>query len=389
MDNRVENNAFAKRLRRHIGGRVREYFASTAPGIEDWCHRELGALGLGDGAAVNPGGVTFHARFVDCQRANLHLRTATRILMRIDSFSATNARQLQKRTAGIPWDLFLPATCTPEINVRSRQSRLYHTGMIADSIQAAIAGSIAGAPPSACQTVFVRAMRDRFTLSLDSSGDALYKRGLKAGPARAPIRETLAAAILMAAGYTPRFPLVDPMCGSGTFSLEAAMVAKRIAAGMNRTFAFVHWPVFSDTQWAYLNNEARSHIMRLPTPCIFASDIDSRACSRLADIVRHNNLTDAIRVERLDFFESTSVAYGSDAGLVVINPPYGIRLGSGNDADRLFKRICRHLAAAFKGWTVAIVTPRRIPMRRLPFPSRRLYMTHGGLRLNLIVGSIK
>jgi putative N6-adenine-specific DNA methylase len=348
---------------------------------------------LGRDAAVVPGGVTFNGRFVDCQRANLHLRTATRILMRIDEFSATNERQLKKKAAGIPWRLFLPANPAPDINVRSRQSRLYHTKMIASTIQAAILGRISGSPGSdrqmASQTIFVRAVHDRFTLSVDSSGAALYKRGLKEGPARAPIRETLAATILMAAGYHPPQPLADPMCGSGTFSLEAAMQAKRIAAGMHRSFAFMQWPVFNDSQWAFLKKEAQHQVLGLSTPRIFASDIDARASSRLADIVQRNHLSDAVRVDHRDFFASTSDACGSNPGLVVINPPYGVRLGSGRQADALFTNICRHLVRAFRGWTVAIVTPRRVPMRQLPFPARRLALAHGGLRLNLIIGSIQ
>jgi putative N6-adenine-specific DNA methylase len=393
MDDRTDTNAFNKRLRRHIGGRVRAYFAVTAPGIEAWCHHELVALGLGRDAAVVPGGVTFNGRFVDCQRANLHLRTATRILMRIDEFSATNERQLKKKVACIPWVLFLPANPAPEINVRSRQSRLYHTKMIANAIRTAISGRISSSLGSdhqmASQTIFVRAVHDRFTLSLDSSGAALYKRGLKEGPARAPIRETLAATILMVAGYNPHQPLADSMCGSGTFSLEAAMQAKRIAAGMNRSFAFMQWPVFNDSQWVFLKKEAQRQVLGLSTPRIFASDIDARACSRLTDVIRRNHLSDAVRVDHQDFFASTSDAYGSNPGLVVINPPYGIRLGSGRQADALFTNICRHLVQAFRGWTVAIVTPRRVPMRQLPFPARRMALAHGGLRLNLIIGSIQ
>jgi putative N6-adenine-specific DNA methylase len=247
----------SKRVRRHVSGRVRAYYAITTPGVEKYCRQELIGLGIDPGdLAVGAGGVTFAGRLVDCQRANLHLRTATRILMRIDDFGATHLRRLEKKTGDIAWELFLPAGHLPDVKVSCHRSRLYHTAAIARCIRDSIKCRLAkagGSPPLIFpQTLFVRVVKDRFTLSLDSSGEPLYKRGLKAGPARAPIRETLAAAMLMAAGYDPRRPLVDPLCGSGTFSLEAAMMAKQMAPGLKRRFAFMDWPAFREGQWAFL-----------------------------------------------------------------------------------------------------------------------------------------
>ncbi|WP_172683790.1 hypothetical protein [Desulfosarcina cetonica] len=132
-------------------------------------------------------------------------------------------------------------------------------------------------PETPSQTLFVRVVEDRFSLSLDSSGPALYKRGYKTGAARAPIRETLAAAILMTAGYDPARPLVDPMCGAGTFSLEAAMMAKHVAPGANRDFAFMGWPAFAANPWAFLKRQAHRQMVVLDRPRIFASDLDADA----------------------------------------------------------------------------------------------------------------
>jgi putative N6-adenine-specific DNA methylase len=390
----VDDRAFNKRLRRHVAGRIRTYYTITAPGLEDLCRQELIGLGFDrSGLAVETGGVTFAGRLVDCQRANLYLRTATRILMRLGDFGATNLRRLEKKAGGLPWELFLPGGRLPDVKVRSRRSRLFHTQAIARCIRDSITCRLdrAVGPPSSVfpQTLFVRALEDRFTLSLDSSGEPLYKRGLKAGPARAPIRETLAAAMLITAGYDPRRPLVDPLCGSGTFSLEAAMMAKQIAPGAKRRFAFMGWPAFREGQWSFIKREAESNVQDLMQPLIFASDVDAGACDRLAGMIDGNGLSDAVSVDQMDFFQCGADQYGGGPGLVVINPPYGIRIGSAQKADALFNTICQHLVEAFKGWDVALIAPRPELFWSLPFPARCRPLLHGGLKLRLILGSIR
>jgi putative N6-adenine-specific DNA methylase len=390
----VDNRAYNKRVRRHVAGRIREYYAVAAPGVADICRQELIGLGHDSGGlAMDAGGITFTGRLVDCQRANLHLRTATRILMRIEAFSATNLRRLEKKADAIAWELFLAPGAQPDVKVSSHRSRLYHTTAIVQIFRDILTRRLEGVggppPPAFPQTLFVRAVDDRFTLSLDSSGQPLYKRGLKAGPAVAPIRETLAAAMLMAAGYDPRQPLVDPMCGSGTFSLEAAMMAKQMAAGLKREFAFMGWPAFSEGQWEFIKREADSAVQNLVKPSIFASDADAGACDRLAEIAAANGLSDAISVAQRDFFQCGADQYGGPPGLVAINPPYGIRIGSAKKADELFRMIVRHLAQRFKGWTVALIAPRPELAHGLPFPARRMPLFHGGLKLTLVLGGIK
>ncbi|MFO7713404.1 class I SAM-dependent RNA methyltransferase [Desulfosarcina sp.] len=390
----VGDSAFNKRVRRHVAGRVRAYHAITSPDFEILCRQELIGMGIDPTAmSMHTGGVTFTGRLADCQRANLHLRTVTRILLRIGAFAATNERQLERKSSEIPWELFLPSGRMPDIRVSSRRSRLYHTEAITEGLQSGIAtrsiGSLGSAPASIPQTLFVRAVEDRFTLSLDSSGDPLYKRGLKAGQARAPIRETLAAAILMTAGYDPRRPLVDPLCGSGTFSLEAAMMAKQMAPGVKRTFAFMGWPAFRESQWGFMKREAEAQVQDLEQSLIFASDIDAGACERLTGMIAGNGLSDAVQVGQKDFFQCEAAQYGGGTGLVAINPPYGVRIGSAKQADDLFMDICRHLTKRFKGWKVAMIAPRPALASRLPFSVRRMVLLHGGLKLTLIVGTIK
>jgi putative N6-adenine-specific DNA methylase len=237
--------------------------------------------------------------------------------------------------------------------------------------------------------VYVRIHHDRVTLSLDSSGDPLYKRGFKQGPARAPIRESLAAGILMAAGYDHRRPLVDPLCGSGTFSLEAALMAKHRAPGLQREFAFMAWPAFRKGQWNYLKQKAEASTITLDQPRIFASDVDEPACRQLAGIIGANGLSDAVAVAHKDLFVCEASQYGREPGLVVINPPYGVRIGSSGAANDLFLSICRHLKKEFCGWDAALIAPHRHLVRRCPFPARQLPLVHGGLKLTVLLGTIR
>ena len=385
--------AFAKRLRRHVGGRQRDYFAVAAPPFEAICEKEL--IETVPGAAnptAEPGGVTFAGRLADCLAANLHLRTATRVLMRIDAFNATNVRLLEKKTAAIAWELFLPAGSIPAIQVSSQRSRLYHSAAILEAIQSGMTARWADASAlpaaTATQTLSVRIVADKVTLSLDSSGEPLYKRGFKSGPARAPIRETLAAGILLAAGYDPSRPLVDPMCGSGTFSLEAAMLAKRMAPGGRRRFAFMDWPAFNDNAWAFLKRRAAERIATLDQPRIFASDLDADACRRLGRTMAVNHLSDAAAVSQNDMFACRGGDYEGGPGLVIVNPPYGIRIGSTRQAETLFRDICRHLQHHFNGWRTALVLPRQALCRWLPFRPVRMPLFHGGLKLTLAIGTI-
>ncbi len=390
---RSHHSTLDKRFRRHVIGRVRQYHVITIPGFETLCHRELSGLGIApDQMKAEPGGVTFSGRFVDCQKANLHLHTATRVLMRIDEFTVTNTRQLEKKAAAIPWELFLPKGQMPDFRIRSRRSRLYHTKAIYQSLSESIhrrIGVDCDAPsPTKRATVYARAIDDRFVLSMDSSGVPLYKRGVKEGKARAPIRETLAAAVLMSAGYDCRRPLVDPMCGAGTFSLEAAMMAKQMAPGIGRRFAFMDWPAFRVAPWNFLRRSAEAGMQKMPQHCIFASDVDPVSCNRLEGTVAGSGFEDAVRIRRQDFFTCHGKAFGDKTGLVVINPPYGIRLSSKKQAEKLFVGICRHLAQAFGGWNVALIVPQRQWIGRLPFPARQISFPHGGLKLTLLVGTV-
>jgi putative N6-adenine-specific DNA methylase len=391
------DNPLSKRIKRHVIGRRRTYFAAAAPSFEDLCYSELINLGLPEeNVSVVEGGVEFKSKLQDCWLANLHLRSANRILLRIDSFKASSFSQLEKKTAGIPWELYLPPTVLPDVHVTTRHCRLHHTKAIAQRL---IAGISAGEgsneetrtgekETSYGLTVYVRGVDDRFTVSIDSSGSHLHKRGLKTHHGEAPIRETVAAAALLLLGYSGKEPLIDPMCGAGTFSLEAAMMAKNIAPGWFREFAFMRWPSFSEKRWEYLKRQDEGRIINSQTQMIFASDQDSSACSRLEKCVRQNQLSDIISVTQKNFFDFHPGELTDTKGVVVINPPYGKRLGSLKESEAIFVEIGDRLNQMYKGWRMALIAPDKRLITRLPFKLEKMPFFHGGMKPALMFGTI-
>lgn len=380
------DKALQKRIRRHVRGRVHRFFAVTGPGLESLCQAELAGLCLdmSEGGAET-GGVAFSGRPVDCWRANLHLRTASRVLMRLDRFKAEHFSRFKQKIAAIPWELFLYGDRPPRIRVTVRGSRLYHSQAVAQRLSQGIQKRFADPPFLAApaeipgQTVFVRGLKDRFTVSLDSSGKTLYQRGIKAQGGTAPLRETLAAAALKLAGYTGKEPLLDPMCGSGSFALEAAMMASDIPAGWFREFAFMGWPCFEGRRWEYLRQIAGQAIGRPKAP-ILASDRDPAVCQALSRQLAKTGLSDAIQVAARDFFDFSPGELGMEPGLVALNPPYGLRLGRPEQTAAFFAAVIRHLKTGYRGWKLALIVPDRLLLPTLDLKTPRIHpFFHGGL----------
>jgi putative N6-adenine-specific DNA methylase len=391
-------NPLSKRIKRHVIGRRHTFFAATAPGFEPVCLQELLKLKAASGEArITPGGVEFEGRIDDCYLANLHLRSANRILMRIQTFRSSNFRKLEKKLLDIPWELYLHAGRLPKVHVATKHCRLHHSGAIADRFRKRIARQLARFESDqkirnialAEQKIYVRGIDDRFTVSIDTSGDLLYKRGLKKHAGKAPLRETLAATALMLAGYDGRDPLLDPMCGSGTFSLEGALMVKRIPAGWFRDFAFMGWPSFRPKRWNYIRRQAESQFVKLTRPTIFASDTDPGACQKLERCVQKYSMSDAVQVNSRDFFDLDHRGFTDRVGAICINPPYGRRLGRRNESEKFFHAICDKLKHEYQGWNLVLFAPGRKLAGTLPFQTKSYPILHGGLKPVLLIGKIQ
>jgi putative N6-adenine-specific DNA methylase len=394
-----------KRIKRHVQGKTHTFFISTLPGIEQVCLDELSRLGIPMAdTIVSNGGIEFAGRLHDCYLANLKLRTANRILMRLDTFAASNFRQLEKKISGFPWELYLQRNAPIDLNVTSKHSRLIHTDAIAERVKANIKERLDTAADESAekqkdtdrhiQQIFVRAENDQFTVSIDSTGMLLHKRGLKIQGGQAPVRETIAAAILSLAGYRPDEPLIDPMCGTGTFSLEAAMITGNIPAGWFRKFVFMDWPAFKASRWKDIRREAAKKISVPSGPMIFASDIDPENSLKLHQVIVNNNLSEMIRVFSSDFFDLYpktihGMVKDQPPGLITLNPPYGRRLENKNSIDTLFADIGKKLKKDFKGWKAAILVPDKRLVKAIPFKTTTHDFFHGGLRITLVTGKIR
>ncbi len=391
--------ALEKRIKRHVTGPEQEFFVVTAPALEHLCYNELKNLPLAcKDAHIVTGGITFKGRLQDCYMANVQLATANRILMRIAYFSAHTFYKLQKKIARIPWELYLTADSRLTFRIRSHQSRLYHTEAVGDCFAKVLrerlsaygAVSAEGERTAHNQQIFVRIVDNQFTVSLDSSGELLHKRGLKNYRAVAPVRETIAAAVLQLAGYNENEPLIDPLCGSGTFTLEAAMKVKHIPPGWFREFAFMGWPGFSNRRWQHLKKTCGSDIRTKSRPQIFASDHDETMCALLRQTVEEHNLSDAVRVECKDFFTIEPRNVTGDRGLVVLNPPFGLRMRERFNDEDFFEAVCRHVQKVYRGWRVALLIPAPHGKHKALFPGLKKYILwHGGLKVALLTGTVQ
>ncbi len=389
--------AFMKRIRRRILAVSWEFFAVTAPGLEKICRNECDSFPfLNSSLKVIKGGVEFSGRVHLVYEANLYIHTANRIMMRIGDFKAANFRQLEKKLSEFSWELFLNPHNTVRVKVSATHSRLYHTEAVGSRISGILQRaqcSIQNSPKSSgamVQTLYARIVDDRVRLSLDSSGEILYKRGIKTHGGKAPLRETTACAVLLLAGYNGREPLIDPMCGSGTFSLEAAMMAMNIPPGWFRQFAFMQWPCFSPARWKFIRDQAQKQFLHVEKPMIFASDIDPQMCHELKNCVNKNGFEHIIKIsDGHDFFTLCPENLTNRPGLVVLNPPYGLRMDPlEENTDHLFGEIFKKLKKDYKQWKVAMIIPNQRLIRKTTLPFKIQPLFHGGLRLFLLHGTI-
>src|SRR2546421_1247454 len=261
-----------------------DLFAVAAPGLDSVLESELGSLGLR--ARWVPGGAELQGSVRDLERLNLWLRTASRVLVRLGQVKATSFAELVRKAGALPFETVLRAGQSVSLRVTCHKSRLYHSGAVAERLHGALEERLGGSVPEAAadeegdappQLLLARFDHDVCTVSADSSGALLHRRGYRLSQSRAPLRETLAAAVLLAAGYTGAQPLIDPLCGSGTIAIEAALLARRRAPGLTRRFAFQRWPRHDAGKYEALQARAReSELARAPA-AIVASDADAAA----------------------------------------------------------------------------------------------------------------
>ena len=391
----MKTSSFEKRVKRRIIGREHRFFAVCSPGLKTICRNEMLASGFPeDNIRVIQGGIEFKSKPETCMQFNLNLRSPLKILMRINQFKADSFRKLEKKIDAIDWILYLPQNSSPNFNVTSKKSRLYHSDAIAQRCEKIIlnqlsSGFTSSAKNKSNQTINIRAVHDDFTISLDSTGELLFKRGIKQKVSKAPLRENLAFAMLFWTQFSKDDILIDPMCGSGTFSLEAAMMKTKVPPGFFRSFAFENWPGFSPKTYAYLKKQAKKKLLPFSEKQIFASDIDDTALAALEQNISNHDFCHIIDTSKKDFFSiNSSMISPGKKGVVLLNPPYGKRLGKKTNTQSFYREIGKKLAADFKGWRVGIILPSRPCKFYLELKLELKPIYHGGLDIFAGIGMV-
>ena len=318
-------------------------------------------------------------------RANLWLRTATRVLVRMATFRATTFAELERNARRVPWDRYVGRGRAAEFAVTARKSKLIHTGGIEDRLRSGLGARlpVSDKPRSAvagAQLFVVRAVRDEFEISADSSGELLHLRGYRQAVGKAPIRETLAAALLLAEEWKGDTPLVDPFCGSGTIPVEAALIARRIAPGIRRAFAVLHWPGADLRLWTSLVAEARSGELARAPATILGSDRDKGAVAAARANAERAGV--AADIEFSQCAVSAIEPPGGGDGLVATNPPYGVRASATSDVRNLYAQFGNVMRAKCPTWRVAFFAAHQRHVSATGLATRELFRTsNGGIRI--------
>ncbi|WP_372604895.1 class I SAM-dependent RNA methyltransferase [Actibacterium sp.] len=357
-----------------------EIFLVATPGLEDVLCAEAQELGFA-GAAVVPGGVSFQGGWPDVWRANLVLRGATRVLARIGAFRAFHLAQLDKRARKFPWADLLNPDVPVRVETTTKRSKIYHAGAATQRIETALRESLgATISPEAEVVIKVRIDDDMVTISLDTSGVSLHKRGHKEAVNKAPMRETMAAMFLRQMGFDGSQTVVDPMCGSGTFVIEAAEIAAGLLPGRSRSFAFEKLRNFDADVWAA---QRTSGTTKTPTAHFYGSDRDAGAIKMSRANADRAGVTEFTSFQTLSVSDLTPP--DGPPGIVIVNPPYGARIGNKRPLFAAYGALGQTLSARFSGWRVGIITTDNSLARAsaLPFLPLGPSVAHGGLKVHL------
>jgi len=357
-----------------------EIFLATAPGLESSLHDEVRNKGFKQVKATK-GGVTLKGGWPEVWRANLWIRGASRVLARIASFQVLHLSQLDMRAREVPWGDILHPDIPFRVDVSCSKSRIYHSGAAAERIVRAIKETLkAPHSPEAEITVMARIERDICTISIDTSGELLHKRGYKESVNKAPLRENIAALFLQQCGYNGQESVYDPMCGSGTFVIEAAEIAARLNPGRARQFAFEKLVTYDPEAWQKMRTVQRQANSDLH---FYGSDRDEGAVKMSTENAARAGISEYTEFKQQTISDITPPT--SAPGLVILNPPYGNRIGDKKALMPLYQTLGRVLSTRFSGWRVGIVTT-DVSLAKatgLPFIPTTAPVQNGGLRISL------
>ena len=388
------SKAHLRHLKQYIQAPVHRFAAIVPPELATICHDELAAMGFSS-LSMTDAGVEFSGKLRSCYLPNLSLRTASRILCRLPPFRAGVVQELFHKVLLCRWELWLNPRLPLEVRAFVWNSRVNHEGLVAQTVTQgirkrfqtqhlpppalSIPESLDEGTAESCpkQRVLIHLRENHCEISLDTTGDHLHRRGYRLEHSGAPLRETLAAAILMRMKWNGNVPLVDGMCGAGTVPIEAALLARRLSPGLRRSFLIERWPSFQEKSWNHLREELlRLALARSPAP-ILALDEDARSLETARKNAERAGVDQDIRWQCGDFFTFKPQDYQLPPGLLVLDPPYGKRLEGGG--REFYERVGLHLRQFFEGWQTAILVPSKTLAMSLRMPRVRFWqIVHGG-----------
>ena len=335
-----------------------ELLIPTLFGLEGLCAEELRRLGLPEVKAEN-GRVGCKARPEDIARVNLNLRTGERVLLVVGRYHATDFEALFEGAKALPWEDYIPREGAFPVKGHSLNSQLHAVPAIQAVLKKALAARLGSKygmdtlPESgALYQVQFSIMHDEVTLMLDTSGAGLHKRGYRAVGVVAPLRETLAAAMVLLSRYRGRDPFCDPFCGSGTIAIEAALIAKNRAPGLNRAFSAQRWRWLDSGLWLQAADEAMDKEFHGDYD-IWGGDIDPKAVAIARDNAVKADVEDVVRFEVAD---AAKFHREAPVGRVVTNPPYGERILEKREAEELYRAFGKAVRALPEGWKVSVLS---------------------------------
>lgn len=371
----------------------------TAPGLEEILADEIATL-TGRRGETSPGGVAFPGGLKDMRRVNLWSRIANRVLVRVDEFHASTFHELERKAKQVDWGRFVASGQSVRFRVTCKKSKLYHSDAVAERLAMAVKAKVGGNKhvvtandvdedeeggdtTQNAQLFVVRIVDDMCSISADSSGDLLHRRGYRQAVAKAPLRETIAAAMIIGSGWDMKAPLIDPMCGAGTIAIEGAMMARRIAPGLNRRFAFESWPRHSTAEWSAELDAARAQQLDKSPARIVASDRDEGAITAAVANAERAGVSADIQ---LDVRALSAAAVPDEACWIVTNPPYGMRLGEGGSLRDLYAQFGK-IVRAGSGSRVALLSADSELEDQMKMSLHEVFRTsNGGIPVHLMIG---
>lgn len=332
--------------------------ATAAFGLESVVARELEALGY-DNLIVENGKVTFVGDERDIVKCNLWLRCADRLLLKMSEFRATDFEELYQGVLKIQWENFIPLNGKMHVVGKSIKSTLFSVSDCQSITKKAVVEAMKRKYKNSWFTedgplykIEVALLKDIVTISIDTSGAGLHKRGYRRGKGEAPIRETLAAALVYLSRWTPDRIFSDPLCGSGTIPIEAAMIGKNIAPGIKREFVSETWPNIPKKVWKTLRDEALNSINDL-APVVLASDIDKNVFSKARENAENAGVSEYITFQKKPLEEFSSK---KKYGCIISNPPYGERIGNKTDAEIIYRQMGETFSK-LDTWSFFVISP--------------------------------